>query len=62
MLEVLVNRKKVEYLSDTGATYTWVKPSDASHLPMSKKRAKTVGFSGQVQLIPFTAPVEIAIG
>ncbi len=42
---------------DTGAVYTCVNSNYASHLPLSGKFAKTIGFSGQMQLIPLTAPV-----
>ncbi len=42
---------------DTGAVYTCVNSKYASHLPLSVKFAKTIGFSGQMQLIPMTAPV-----
>ena len=44
---------------DTGATYTCVSPNYASHLPMSGKYAKTIGFSGNTQIIPMTAPVRL---
>ncbi|XP_054648258.1 uncharacterized protein LOC129190003 isoform X1 [Dunckerocampus dactyliophorus] len=46
---------------DTGATYTCVGPSYASHLPMSDKFVKTVGFSGKLQTIPMTAPVQLTM-
>ncbi len=42
---------------DTGAVNTCVNSNYASHLLLSGKFAKTVGFSGQMQLIPMTAPV-----
>ncbi len=42
---------------DTGAVYTCVNSNYASHLPLSGKFAKTIGFLGQIQLIPLTAPV-----
>ncbi len=42
---------------DTGAVYTCVNSNYASHVPLSGKCAKTIGFSGQMQLIPLTAPV-----
>lgn len=44
---------------DTGATYTCVSSNYASHLPMSGKYAKTIGFSGKAQLNPMTAPVRL---
>lgn len=44
---------------DTGATYTCVSPNNASHLPRSGKFTKTIGFSGQVQLIPMTVLVSL---
>lgn len=44
---------------DTGATYTCVNLDYATHLPMSGKFVKTVGFSGQTQIIPMTAPVQL---
>ncbi len=40
---------------DTGAVYTCVNSNYASHLLLSGKFAKTIGFSGQMQLIPLTA-------
>ncbi|KAL2076907.1 hypothetical protein ACEWY4_027497 [Coilia grayii] len=48
-------------MADTGATHSCLKTADAQHLPLSAtgRMAKTVGFSGQIQLIPFTAPVSI---
>ncbi len=42
---------------DTGAVYTCVNANYTSHLALSGKLAKTIGFSGQMQLIPMTAPV-----
>ncbi len=42
---------------DTGAVYTCVNSNYISHLPLSGKCAKTIRFSGQMQLIPTTAPV-----
>jgi len=48
-------------MADTGATYTCVGTKYASHLPMATKYAKTVGFSGQTQLIPMTAPVTLKL-
>ncbi len=42
---------------DTGAVYTCVNLNCVSHLPLSGKLAKTIGFSGQMQLITITAPV-----
>jgi len=48
-------------MADTGATYTCVGSKYASHLPMAGKFAKTVGFSGQTQLIPMTAPVTLQL-
>ncbi len=42
---------------DTGAVYTCVNSNYASHLPLTGKFLKTIGFSGQMQLIPLTAPV-----
>ncbi len=42
---------------DTGAVYTCVNSNYASHLPLSEKFTKTIGFSGQMQLIPMTAPL-----
>ncbi|KAL2076935.1 hypothetical protein ACEWY4_016158 [Coilia grayii] len=48
-------------MADTGATHSCLKTTEAQHLPLSAtgRMAKTVGFSGQIQLIPFTAPVSI---
>jgi len=48
-------------MADTGATYTCVNSKHASHLPMAGSFAKTVGFSGQPQLIPMTAPVTLKL-
>ncbi len=42
---------------DKGAVYTCVNSNYALHLPLSGKFAKTIGFSGQMQLIPMKAPV-----
>jgi len=42
---------------DTGAVYTCVNLNYTSHLPLSGKFAETIRFTGQMQLIPMTAPV-----
>ncbi|XP_013856482.1 uncharacterized protein LOC106512401 [Austrofundulus limnaeus] len=49
-------------LVDSGATFTCVHSRDAIHLPMSGKFARTIGFEGKKQLIPFTKPVDISCG
>ncbi|KAI2647270.1 Gag-Pol polyprotein [Labeo rohita] len=41
---------------EQGATFSCLNPIYASHLPMSGKYMKTVGFSGVTQLLPMTAP------
>ncbi len=46
---------------DTGASFSCLNPRYASHLPMSGKYIKTVGFSGVTQLLPMTAPVSISL-
>ena len=48
-------------LVDTGATYTCIGLKDASHLPMSDKSVKTVGFSGKLQTVPMTDPVQLTM-
>ncbi len=57
MLQVKIEGKSTSMLVDTGAVHTCVNSNYASHLPMSGKFIKTIGFSGQMQLIPMTAPV-----
>lgn len=57
MLKIKIEGKTTPMLVDTRAVYTCVNSNYASHLPLSGKFAKTVGFSGQMQLIPMTAPV-----
>ncbi|XP_034146322.1 uncharacterized protein LOC117593883 [Esox lucius] len=60
MLQVHINDRDTPMMVDTGATYTCISPNYASHLPRSGKYAKTIGFSGQAQLIPMTTPVKLA--
>lgn len=64
MLQVQIGGKEIMLMVDTGATFTCVNQTHAQHLPLSSggKVAKTVGFSGQMQLIPFTDPVLIRFG
>ena len=56
MLQVLINYRGMPMMAHTGATYTCVGPSYASHLPLAGKFTKTLGFSEHTQLIPMTAP------
>ncbi|KAL1268405.1 hypothetical protein QQF64_033768 [Cirrhinus molitorella] len=56
MLQVKTEGKPISLLLDTGATFLCLNPTYASHLPMSGKYMKTVGFSGVTQLLPMTAP------
>ena len=62
-LQVNIEGKSVTLMIDTGAIYSCVTTADAQHLPRSKsgRVAKTIGFSGQVQLIPFSAPVTVEL-
>lgn len=46
-------------MADCGATFTCIRPHDATHLPMSGKYVRTIGFEGIKQLIPSTKPVEL---
>ncbi len=57
ILQIDLEGKTIPMMVDTGAVYTCVNSNYASHLPLSGKFAKTIGFSGQMQLIPLTAPV-----
>ncbi len=57
ILQIDLEGKTTPMILDTGAVYTCVNSNDVSHLPLSGKFAKTIGFSGQMQLIPLTAPV-----
>lgn len=59
MLEVKIENKQTAMLVDTGATHTCVSPECTTHLPLSGKCVKTVGFSGTKQLIPMTVPARI---
>lgn len=60
MLQVQVEGRPTPMMVDTGAMYTCVSPNYALHLPMSGKFVKTVGFSGQTQILPKTAPVQLS--
>ncbi len=46
MLHVKIEGKLISMMLDTGACFSCLNPSYASHLPMSGKYVKTVGFSG----------------
>jgi len=61
MMKIEIENRMVPIMLDTGATYTCLSPTYASHLPKSGKYVKTVGFSGLTQMIPMTAPVRIKI-
>ncbi|XP_016102534.1 uncharacterized protein [Sinocyclocheilus grahami] len=61
MLQANIEGKPISLMLDTGATYSCLNPRYASHLPMSGKYIKTVGFSGTTQLLPMTAPVSISL-
>ncbi len=61
MLQVNIEGKPITLMLDTGASYSCLNPRYASHLPMSGKYIKTVGFSGVTQLLPMTAPVSITL-
>ena len=63
MLKVLIEGKAVTFILDTGSTYTCVGSADAQHLSRSStgRVAKTIGYSGQVQIIPFSTPVLIEV-
>ncbi|KAK0140919.1 hypothetical protein N1851_022096 [Merluccius polli] len=56
VVQVLINKRHTN-----GATYTCVSSKYASHLPMAGTFAKTIGFVGQTQLIPMTAPVTLKL-
>ncbi len=58
MLKVNIEGKPINLMLDTGASFSCLNPRYASHLPMSGKYMKTVGFSGVTQLLPMTAPCE----
>ncbi len=57
ILQIDLEGETTPMMVDTGAVYTCVNSNYASHLPLSVKFTKTIGFSGQMQLIPLTAPV-----
>ncbi len=61
MLQVNIEGKPITLMLDTGASFLCLNPRYASHLPMSGKYIKTVGFSGVTQLLPMTAPVSISL-
>ncbi len=61
MLQVNIEGKPITLMLDTGASFSCLNPRYASHLPMSGKYIKTVGFSGVTQLLPMTAPVSISL-
>ncbi len=57
ILQIEIEGKTTPMMVDTGAVYTCVNSNYASDLSLSGKFAKTIGFSGQMQQIPMTAPV-----
>src|SRR4029434_7899011 len=63
VMAVQIEGKSVRVMIDTGATYTCVSTDEARHIPLSStgRVAKTIGFSGQVQIIPFSAPITIEV-
>ena len=56
-MQIKIEGKTTPMLLDTDAVYTCLNLRYASHLPLSGKFAKTIVFSGKIQLIPITAPV-----
>ncbi len=56
-MQIKIEGNATPMMVDTGAVYTSVNSNYASHHPLSGKFAKTIGFSGQMQLIPMKAPV-----
>jgi len=61
MMKIEIENRMAPIMLDTGATYTSLSPSYASHLPKSGKYIKTIGFSGLTQMVPMTAPVRIKV-
>lgn len=61
---VAVNDIVLPLLVDTGAPYTCVNPKSLPNLAPHKsgKFAKTIGFGGKVQMLPFSFPLNIQIG
>ena len=59
VIRVNVNGRPLELMADCGAAFTCIRPDDATHLPMSGKHVRTIGFEGVKQLIPTTQPVEL---
>ena len=59
MVCVKVNNQPLKMMVDSGAAFTCVQPKDATHLPMSGKFVRTIGFEGIKQLIPTTMPTEL---
>ena len=49
VVQIEIEGERVPMLVDTRVTYTFIGLKDASHLPMSDKSVKTVGFSGKLQ-------------
>lgn len=56
LLQVLIQGRPTPMMVNTEAS-----PNYHSHLPLSGKFVKTVGFSGQTQPIPTTAPVKLSV-
>ena len=56
---VKVNDQPLRMMVDSGAAFTCVQPKDATHLPLSGKFVRTIGFEGIRQLIPTTITTEL---
>lgn len=56
---VKVNDHPLRVMVDSGAAFTCIRPKDATHLSMSGKFVRTIGFEGVKQLIPTTTPIEL---
>ena len=60
-LQVSINgQQTLPFLVDTGATHSVIGPHGA-HLPLSNKKIRTQGFSGKMQTLKFTEPLDLAI-
>uniref|UniRef100_A0AAR2KL21 ribonuclease H n=1 Tax=Pygocentrus nattereri TaxID=42514 RepID=A0AAR2KL21_PYGNA len=60
-LTVLINgQQSLPFLVDTGATHSVIGPEGA-HLPLSNKKIRTQGFSGKMETLKFTEPLELTI-
>lgn len=60
IIMVTIDQKVIPFMVDTGAIHSCIGRRGA-HLPMSASSVKTVGFSGNTQVIPLTQPVPILI-